>query len=48
MVHDAADTSVGILDERTCITVEVDTLFWVEERSNIEKLADEILSIIKK
>ena len=31
LAHDAADTSVGILDERTCITVEVDTLFWVEE-----------------
>ena len=31
LAHDAADTSVGILDERTCVAVEVDTLFWVEE-----------------
>ena len=31
LAHDAADTGIGILDERTCVTVEVDTLFWVEE-----------------
>ena len=31
LAHDAADTSVGVLDERTCVAIEVDTLFWVEE-----------------
>ena len=31
LAHDSADTSVGVLDERTCIAVEVDTLLRVEE-----------------